>query len=175
MFRHTTAQHPRVLDTETRLRYSRLSCSFRWQTDAENSPVHLKFDRMPETFCGIVWTSEPMSRTQTLLLNIASIDFIAKWDWQSFSTWCGVTRFMTDTDNSPVYVKVVELCLCQSFAFEMHTWPQVSGEPKIGNWCMIRRPSLHYSQHSTHAIYLEIGQPGTCNVAYLLTSSNVGH
>jgi hypothetical protein len=40
---------------------------------------------------------------------------------------------------------------------------------------MIRCPLLHHAWNSTFAIYCEIGQPGTCNVAYQLTSSHIRH
>ena len=74
-----------------------------------------------------------MPRIQTQQLKIAKTDCIAKWDWQILSTRSCVMRFMIDADDSQVYLKVVELCLFQSFVFEMHTWPQVSCAPQIRN------------------------------------------
>jgi len=61
--------------------------------------------------------------------------------------------------DSPVALKVVELCLVHSVKVEMCMWPQVSGAPRIHTGPMIRNPTLRYSQNSTQAIYPEIGQP----------------
>jgi len=77
--------------------------------------------------------------------------------------------------DSPVYLKVVELCIFDSFEFKLCMWPQLLGEPQICDWQMIWSPRQHHVQHSTYAIHREIGQPETCNAAYQLTSTHIGH
>jgi hypothetical protein len=65
--------------------------------------------------------------------------------------------------------------LFHCFDFEMRTWPQDTSAPHICNGPMIRNPLLHHPQYSPYAIYCEIAQPGTCSVAYQLTSSHICH
>jgi hypothetical protein len=61
------------------------------------------------------------------------------------------------------------------FDFKICMWPHASSAPQIRTGPIIWSPLLHRAQYSTDDIYREIGQPGTCNEAYQLTSSHIHH
>jgi len=114
----------------------------------------------------ILWHSNSISPRLRLLPN--GIHKYAGLDLGSRDSW-KVPRIPRCTSKSLNY------SFFHCFDFEMRTWPQASGAPQIHNWQMIQSPLLHHVQYSTYAIYREIGQPGTCNVAYQLPSSHICH
>jgi len=75
-----------------------------------------------------------------------------------------------NAEDSLVYLKEVELCCLHSFDLKMWTWPGIASLPQPTNDFKTLR---HDSQNSTHAFYEEIGQPGTCDVAYQCNSSHI--
>lgn len=73
---------------------------------------------------------------------------------------------MDDANDSPVYLKVVELCFFHRFDFAMCMWPQVSRVPQNGKWQIILSPMMYRAQHVTCAIHHETAQARPCNLAY---------
>ena len=114
----------------------------------------------------VFWHSNSISPCLTLLPNgigkYAGLNLWSRDSWQvPRIPWCSW--------------KSLNYVFFHVFDFEMHTWPQASDAPQIRNGQMIWSPLLYHAQYSTYAIYREIGQPGTRNVAYQLTSSHIRH
>ena len=165
---HKWASRVSNSDTSTQYRLDCLLAKLDWQisgagsvitrlkTYADNSPVHLNLNQMAAKAAALPGISHVgVSYSDTAIQSRHDILYC-----QICSAWSIETRLMAYGQDSPVRLKVVELCMVHSFDDDMCTWPQVSGAPQNRYWRMNRSPSLHHSQNSTQAIYPKIGQPG---------------
>jgi hypothetical protein len=103
------------------------------KTYADTSPVLLNLDYMPANTGAVLSISKLLSPIQSQRCSIGHTHVIPKWILEICNDWAVGKWCISQDENSPIFLILVELCIMYSLDCEMHMWSQASSATQFGN------------------------------------------